>query len=104
MLEVLSEQRALVYWFSFDPEGNRRWFFGIGRIEEDKMRFNNLITTQGGVFGAGFNRVGREDTLGRMELELDCEAGTARFAPIEEGFPAGTLDVVRLTVLDGFGC
>jgi hypothetical protein len=35
VLEVLADQRALVYWFSFDGQGQRRWFFGTGAFEDD---------------------------------------------------------------------
>jgi len=51
VLEVLADLRALVYWFSFDGEGARRWFFGTGRIEGDRLVFDELFTTAGGVFG-----------------------------------------------------
>jgi hypothetical protein len=64
-----------------------------------------MYTTRGGVFGAGFD----PDTVellqwGRLELELTCDSGTARFDPTETGFAAGELTLIRLTVLDGLEC
>jgi Zinc carboxypeptidase len=105
VLEVLADLRALVYWFSFDGAGARRWFFGTGRIEGDRLLFDELFTTAGGVFGPGFD----PDTVtvapwGSLELDLTCSAGTARFVPTEAGFPAGTLDLVRLSRLGGLDC
>ncbi len=41
---------------------------------------------------------------GSLELDLACESGTATFTPGEDGFPAGQLDLVRLTWLDGLQC
>jgi hypothetical protein len=105
VLEVLVDSSALVYWFSFDPEGNRRWFFGIGEIQEGKLVFNQMRTTRGGVFGDGFDPESVEvDPWGTLELELACDTGTAAFEPTEEGFPAGALDLTRLTYLSGLSC
>lgn len=106
ILQVLEDLRVLVYWFSYDAGGQRRWFYGVGTVEnEDRLVFEEMLTTRGGVFGAGFD----PETVellpwGRLELELGCEAGTARFDPTETGFPAGELALVRLTVLEGLEC
>ncbi len=48
VLEVMTNQQVLVYWFSFDMEGNRRWFFGTGEIVDDKLQFDEIFTTRGG--------------------------------------------------------
>ena len=105
VLQVLADERVLAYWFSYDPEGNRRWFFGVGAIDGDMLRFDEMHTTLGPVFGAGFNP---DDTQilpwGTLELELGCNNGTARFTSTEEGFPAGELALTRLTLLDGLEC
>lgn len=105
VLEVLADMRALVYWFSFDAQGARRWFFGTGRIDGDRLVFDELFTTAGGVFGPDFD----PDAVtvapwGSLELDLTCSTGTARFAPTEAGFPPGTLDLVRLSRLGGLAC
>jgi hypothetical protein len=105
VLEVLIDQSVVVYWFSYDPEGNRRWFFGIGEILEDKIVFNELFTTLGGIFGEDFDPESVEvEPWGALELELQCDSGIARFTPTEPGFPAGTLDLTRLTFLEGLSC
>lgn len=105
VLEVLIDKSALVYWFSFDPEGKRRWFFGTGEIQQDKLVFGEMLTTSGGIFGEGFDSDSIEvDPWGTLELELVCDSGIATFEPTEEGFPAGTLDLTRLTYLSGLSC
>ncbi len=105
VLEILFDARVLVYWFSFDAEGNRRWFFGIGEIRDGKLIFDQMFTTLGGRFGSEFDPETVEVIpWGFLELELNCFEGTARFEPEEEGFPAGTLDLTRLTTLDGLSC
>ena len=105
ILEVLIDQRVLVYWFSYDPEGNRRWFYGTGEIQGNRLVFSDLYTTSGPGFGELFDPTELDiEPWGSLELELQCKTGTARFAPSEAGFPAGTLDLIRLTFLDGLSC
>jgi hypothetical protein len=105
VLEVLIDRRVLVYWFSFDSRGDRRWFFGTGEINEGKLLFEEMFTTHGGIFGPAFDPAKVEiRPWGSLELKLDCASGTASFSPTEEGFPAGSLILTRLTSLDGLIC
>jgi hypothetical protein len=105
VLEVLIDRQVLVYWFSFDPQGNRRWFFGTGEIQGDTMVFSDMFTTMGGIFGDDFDPASVEvNPWGSLELELLCDTGAARFTPSEEGFPAGMLDLDRITYLEGLSC
>lgn len=105
VLEVLADGRALVYWFSYDTEGKRRWFFGLGSMEDGKLAFPEMLTSSGARFGDAFDPgdVSR-DPWGSLELDLQCSGGKAVFAPTELGFPAGELDLVRLTAIDGLEC
>jgi hypothetical protein len=105
VLQVLADERVLVYWFSYDAEGKRRWFFGTGVIDGARLVFEVMYTTSGGIFGPGFNHLDVDIVpWGSLELELACDGGTARFSSTEPGFPAGELNLVRLTVLDGIEC
>ena len=105
VLEVLIDKRVLVYWFSYDAQGNRRWFFGTGEIIDDRLVFEQMFTTHGGIFGPGIDPAKIEiRPWGSLELKLGCEGGTALFSPTEEGFPAGSLNLTRLTILDGLSC
>ncbi len=104
-VEVLMNGQVVVYWFSYDPEGNRRWFFGLGEIVDGKLVFDNMETTSGGVFGPEFD----PDTVnytpwGTLELDLNCNNGTATYTSSEDGFGSGTLNVERLTHIDSQGC
>jgi hypothetical protein len=104
-LEILLGGNALVYWFSFDPEGNRRWFFGTGELVEGTLVFDDMLTTSGPTFGADYDPASLVvSPWGSLQLLLDCSTGTAEFEPTEEGFPAGTLDLDRLTALADLKC
>jgi hypothetical protein len=101
----MTDERVLVYWFSFDSLGNRRWFFGTGEISDGRLLFEEMFTTHGGIFGPGFDPAKVElRPWGSLELNIDCEGGTAGFSPTEEGFPAGSLNLTRLTILDDLSC
>jgi len=105
VLEVLADQRVLVYWFSYDPQGNHRWFYGEGEISDGKLVFSELSTTSGPGFGELFDPTKLQVfPWGSLELDLDCESGVARFTPGDAGFPAGTLNLTRLSLLDGLSC
>ena len=104
-VEVLINGQVVVYWFSYDPEGERRWFFGLGEIREGKLVFDEMLTSSGGIFGPDFNPDDVDfKPWGSLELDLTCEGGTATYSSIEEGFGSATLDVVRLTNIDQLPC
>jgi hypothetical protein len=104
-IEVLIDSRVVVYWFSYDPQGNRRWFFGLGDIRDGKLVFDNMLTSSGGIFGPDFDpETVQVEPWGTLELDLDCYGGTATYTSSEEGFGSGTLNVVRLTNIDQLNC
>jgi len=105
IVEVLVDSRVVTFWFSFDPEGNRRWFLGVGEIRDGKLVFDNMNTTSGGIFGPDFDPDTVELTpWGTLELDLNCNNGTANYSSTEEGFGSGTLNVKRLTSIDRLEC
>jgi len=104
-VEILIDGRAVVYWFSYDPEGKRRWFFGLGEIRDGKLVFDDMQTSSGGIFGPEYNKdLVEYRPWGTLELDLDCNGGTATYTSTEEGFGSGTLNVVRLTNIDQLAC
>ncbi|MDX2417269.1 MAG: M14 family zinc carboxypeptidase [Xanthomonadales bacterium] len=104
-VEVLINGQVVVYWFSYDPEGKRRWFFGLGEIRLGKLVFDEILTSSGGVFGPEFDPQSVVfKPWGTLELDLTCEGGTANYSSTEEGFGSGTLNVVRLTNIDQLAC
>ncbi len=104
-IEVLINSQVLVYWFSYDPEGKRRWFFGLGDIIGGKLIFDDIQTTSGGIFGPGFDPLAVQYTSwGTLEMDLNCNSGTATYVSSEEGFGSGTLNLQRLTNIDQLGC
>ena len=71
-VEVLINGQVVVYWFSYDPEGKRRWFFGLGEIREGKLVFDEMLTSSGGIFGPDFDPDDVDfKPWGSLELDLD---------------------------------
>jgi hypothetical protein len=105
VLEILADQRVLAFWFGFDGEGQRRWLVGTGGIDRDSLVFEDMYTASGGIFGSGYDP--DDVTLadwGSLQLQLGCDQGTARFEAAAADFPPGTLNLQRLTWLDGLHC
>ena len=105
IIEVLVDSRVVVFWFSYDPEGRRRWFFSTGEIRDGILVFDDMLTSSGGIFGPEFDPDLVEfKPWGSLELDLNCSSGTATYSSSEAGFGAGTLNVTRLTNIDQLNC
>jgi len=100
-IEVLDDGRVLVFWFTYDLEGKRRWLFGVGEERDEKIVVDNLMTTSGGIFGPDFDpdTVART-TWGTLVFDLDCGGGTATYNSDVEGFGSGVLNIVKLSNID----
>jgi len=104
-VEVLWDGRVVVYWFSFGPDGSRRWFVGVGEIVDGALVFDTLLTTRGGIFGDGFDPdLVERLPWGKLVMDVTCAGGTAAYDSTEEGFGTGLLSVVKLTDLLGLSC
>jgi hypothetical protein len=105
VLEMLSTGGAIVYWFSYDPVGNRRWFFGTGELVDGNLVFSNLLSTRGPRFGAGYNPADLVvNPWGTLTLDLDCDNGRSDYASSEPGFGSGSLQLTHLTRIQSLAC
>jgi len=104
-LEVLVDGRVLLFWFTYGPDGKRRWFFNTGEIRGTKLVFDELLSSRGGIFGEAFDPELVEFTpWGSLELEIDCQGGQARYSSAVEGFGRGNLNLQRLSFIEGLDC
>ena len=105
LLDILADGRALVNWFTYDPEGNQAWFLNTGQVEGDTIRFN-LLVPSGTDFGPTFDpdRVNRPP-WGRATFKFDdCNSGTMNYDSPLPGYGSGSLALTRLTKLSGLEC
>lgn len=98
LIEVLSESSALVYWFTFDDQGNQVWLVGTGTIDGNQLAVEQLTITRGTSFGSAFD----PDTIelsdwGGLTFTLDEEGNAAvAYQSLLPQFGAGNLNAVRL--------
>ena len=77
ILEMLSASSALVSMFTYDPnKTDLMWFIGVGNIVGNSVVIDNMQSTSGGIFGAGFDAdaIVKND-VGSLSLVFpDCNA------------------------------
>ena len=105
IVEQLSEQQALVFWFTYDDSGNQSWLISTGTMKGNRLTFPELLQPLGGKFGRSFdpNDVNRRP-WGELTLELDCSGGAAAYQPTMEGYSSGSQNLIPLTRLQNSGC
>lgn len=105
VVERLSATEAVVFWFTYDAQGEQAWLMNTGSIDGDRIVFRDLLQPMGGRFGRSFDPATvRLETWGALNLQLGCSGGTATYEPKIEGFSGGTQNLVNLTRLQNSGC
>jgi hypothetical protein len=105
VLEQISATEALVFWFSYDAEGEQAWFFNTGTVDDGRVTFPDLLQPVGGKFGRSYDpETIQLQPWGELELQLDCTGGPASYAAEASGFGSGVQNLTRLTHLEGSGC
>ncbi len=105
-IHVLPDGRVIMYWYTFDSEGNQFWLIGVGTVGADnRIVFNNVRTSSGGRFGNDFDP---DDVApspwGTVVFELGCDSGTVTYDSSDPEFGSGTLNLVKLTNIAGIAC
>jgi Kelch motif protein len=106
LLEELSADRMLLYWFTYDPQGRAAWLIGDGARVDNRVEISNLQMTRGTHFGDGFDPAQVERfSWGRIDLTFsDCNGVDVHYASGLPGYGSGTRSAVRLTALGGTAC
>jgi len=104
-LHWLANGSAMLYWFSYDAEGNQAWFFGVGHEENGQIVFNEVMLTEGAKFGEAFDPgdVNLVD-WGSMQISLACNKGEMTYQSSLSEYGEGEQNVSRLTQLDELAC
>jgi hypothetical protein len=104
-LQVLSASSAVVFWFSYDSNGDQFWMTGVGDIAGSKITFPELSSPRGGKFGPDFDPADVDYPIwGSLEFDFtSCDAARADYSGPAE-FGSGTLMLTRLTALWGLDC
>lgn len=99
MIEILDDVTALVYWFTYDEEGNQRWMLGVGQHTDGIISTDDLELLTGPQFGDAYDsdRIVRE-TWGDLSLHVwPCDQGMARY--LSQGRSDSVLGVIPLAMI-----
>lgn len=105
-LEELPDDRLVVYWFTYDPQGNPAWFLGVGARVGDRVVIDNMHVSHGTRFGSAFNPADIRRTLwGQLDITFaDCTHFNATHDSVLAGYGSGSHAAVRLSRLAGSEC
>jgi arylsulfatase A-like enzyme len=103
LLEMLEDERAVVYWFTYDETGAQRWFTAVGEVSNNAVTFEELMVATGPKFGEGFNPDDIEYTdAGELNVSWsDCFNATVGYTV---NGVAGSQKLERLSSLAGLEC
>ncbi|MEM9301294.1 MAG: M14 family zinc carboxypeptidase [Pseudomonadota bacterium] len=99
VVQALADGRGLVYWFTFDTEGQPAWYFGTGDLTDSGVvTIEDAFVTSGGRFGDDFDP---DDVVlerwGTLRFRFGCTGGSMSYDDTPPGFGAGSFDIAALT-------
>jgi len=96
VVEVVSEELAVVYWFTYDVEGKQRWFIGLADVSGDELKVSELLMPIGAQFGPDFDPADVEQhAVGSLALSFMSDSATAQYTV---DAVAGSQNLIRLAV------
>jgi|GEM_PF-508368 len=110
VIEVISETRAVVMWFTYDTEGNPAWMSASGSINGSAIQIDDFQITSGAIFGPDFSPddVKREHWGEAAFSFTSCGqkgfGGSMRYVPPPEFGPQSGQFLYRLTAIADAQC
>jgi hypothetical protein len=105
VIEILNNNQAVVFWYTYDENGNQTWITGDGQVQGNSIVINNTIFTEGGIFGTEFDPASvQRKNWGQITFDFSsCNTGVVNYESTA-GFGSGQLNLVRLTNIDEHVC
>lgn len=104
-VEVLDDQRVLVTWFTYDPQGRQLWLIALGHMAAEHIYVDQLLSTSGGRLSDDHDPASVVRTLwGSLELDLSCNNGEFGYDAVQPGYGSGSRSLTRLSLIQGLQC
>jgi len=106
VLEVLSDNLLLAYWFTFNPAGDQQaWFGGVATYSGNTATITEVEQPTGGRWIPNFNPATVvHNPWGSLTFTFsDCNHGKVDFNSVL-GYGAGSMNLTRLTQPVGLTC
>ncbi len=102
VIQKIRDGRMLIYWMTYDAEGNQRWILAYGERQGLKLVADEVYVTDNGVFAAMEEGEPDFTDIGDLVIEFsDCDSGEVRYTVDGE---SGTMEIGRLTGLGSNEC
>lgn len=104
-IDVLDRGRVVVAWYTFDPDGQPIWLYGLGELGALSLSAQ-LSQVSGGRFPPQFDPAEVEVLpWGDVQIVFDgCDSGTLSWTPSAPGYAEGSMPLTRLTATQGARC
>jgi hypothetical protein len=103
LVEVLENERAVVYWFTYQADGKQRWLIGVGEVAGNRIVVDDMLQSRGGRFGPAFDP---DDVVltraGTLSISFNSCADAVANYSIDNVGDSQVLS--RLTEIDGHRC
>jgi len=105
IIEVIDAGTALIFWFTYDDQGNQAWNLGIGKLAGNKIFVDAPIEPKGTQFGSGFNHADVvNEPWGIYQFSFDgCGTGRVAYGNAK-GLGLGFQPIQRLSAIDSVDC
>jgi len=107
VVEVLTGDRAVVYWFTYPvgEEGRQAWIQGQGQVTGDSIEITDTVIASGPSFGPDYDPADLDTgDWGTWTMTFSgCDAGTVHYDG-PAGFGSGDFQVRRLSSVQGSAC
>ena len=103
-IKIIAPDRALVYWYAYDLEGNPLNLYIDGRIQGRRIEATALAP-RGMRFGSFDPAELVMPAWGQVSIEIDdCDGGRLSWDADDPAFGSGSVEIVRLAGIDAHTC
>lgn len=105
IVEVLDDDRALIYWFTYDQTGQQAWMIGLAERDGNSL-VADLLQPSGAKFGNDFDPDAiQHSPWGTIRLTLNaCNSASIDYSSELNAYGSGNLQAQRLVNIDGLNC